>query len=687
MNRALLSSSQEASQNWGSDLEASTEHSTKTTDDSFTLFRRGVAPQRIFRIIATVYSVIFVMNRVADVAYLANLECSFPEGLQYLDTVAARARCLDYTRQTVHASMARSTATFVLVMLLVCTGFLARLDSCLSGIFAIIEDVLNFLQQGMMNVVGRNCCLGACFSGFSCIFGTLQRCCCCWTRCIKLDVNRLLQGAVFLVLLSATFFLLDVPFEIWMHNIDAKFGFSNVVTTPMANFKDSLIQGFISVLLFGIPSSAAYLAVVSYRYGWVLLWGGMVTIQCAVQYNAGRLGPMLLGPSSVFPDSDFGVGHGFPLAVSEDQSHPLVALDRIYYPGNASDSFLTHDLSRGQVNLSSLAEKPGASATWEFTSEELNAKNATEVYGRTVGKVAAHKAGHGLEALEAAGWTVGDAPAADGKVGVRHGKQLRDELFGFADERGIVIDEVYMIDGSYKDARANAFAAGAGRSRVIGLYDTLFLGEPSSANSSVSKGKVEAFSSVRKMGNWLHGVHPTELGERPVWHSAPVQSMTDDEILAIMGHELGHSAMHHVEHGMVREMATSFITFAALGWIVHSPMIVGAFSLAAPAAHIAVFVYSHMLSPTMDHIIGIFNNALSRSNEFAADAYSARVSKKYADGLQTALAKLTVNCNADPASPWYWEVLHDDHPTTAQRWAHVEALKRELYPETPEKKG
>jgi len=271
-----------------------------------------------------------------------------------------------------------------------------------------------------------------------------------------------------------------------------------------------------------------------------------------------------------------------------------------------------------------------------------------------------------------------------------------------------------MIEGSSQDARANAFAAGAGSDRVIGLYDTLFLGShtpqertPTGASPQIwdlssevrslllhsggvsagsegqeskpqdSDGDVSRSMSIQRLSELLRGIHVLESTPMSHWQSAPSRAMTDDEILAVMGHELGHAAMHHIEGGMVEQAVTSFATFGLLGWMVHSPLVAAAFSLAAPVSHVAVFAYDHLLGNLWDGIVKIGTDANSRRHEYSADAYSARVSLKYANGLQTALAKLTINCNDDPDMPYFYEVLHTDHPSFARRWKAIEAVKEQ----------
>lgn len=237
-----------------------------------------------------------------------------------------------------------------------------------------------------------------------------------------------------------------------------------------------------------------------------------------------------------------------------------------------------------------------------------------------------------------------------------------------------------MIDGSYQDSRANAFAAGAGPSRIIGLYDTLFLGsQPQSSEDEIPADKL---LSMRHLGSLVRGVPNSESTHpRPKWRIAPIRAMTDAEILSVMGHELGHSALHHSELGMYQEAATSFLSFAALGWVVHSPVVAAALGLTAPLAHVAVFLYNHVVSPTLDGFVKLFTDAISRRHEFEADAYSAKVSETYAEGLQTSLAKLTVNCDSDPNEPWFYEMLHSDHPSLAKRWSQVNRIRAKLYSE------
>lgn len=242
-----------------------------------------------------------------------------------------------------------------------------------------------------------------------------------------------------------------------------------------------------------------------------------------------------------------------------------------------------------------------------------------------------------------------------------------------------------MIDGSSQDARANAFVAGAGHDRVIGLYDTLFLGDNASMGSahdgSHPPSSAEGGVPLHRMADRVQGVDASEEDEPELWHSAPTQAMSDAEIMAILAHELGHAAMKDVEQSMLTQSLTSLLTFGTLGWMVQSPLLAMSLGVAAPVVHIGVFMFDHVAGPSLEGLVKLVTDGITRKKEYVADEYAARVSEKYATGLQTALAKLVVNSNQDPDEPWFYEMLHADHPTLAHRWAAIAKLKKRLYPD------
>merc|ERR1712166_392873 len=115
---------------------------------------------------------------------------------------------------------------------------------------------------------------------------------------------------------------------------------------------------------------------------------------------------------------------------------------------------------------------------------------------------------------------------------------------------------------------------GAGNHSVIGLYDTLFLGQRGSdAQEKMDEDEVdqlaEGKSLIQHASEVITGadLDSEPQDKRPPRSSADSQAMNDDEIVAILAHELAHSALKHMEMGMVAQIFTSFITFASMGWM------------------------------------------------------------------------------------------------------------------------
>lgn len=590
------------------------------------------------------------------------------------------------------------TVIFVVVMMMARTRALVIVDDVLNQQLSNIGAYFGSCPS-VFRVTGR--CCGGCFSWFSAAL--LDRCCCGF----KPKWGAALRGAIYLTLASAFFNLLQAPFQLWMYNINVEFGFLNVITMPPAAFKANLIFGFVQILIKSAPSFFLYLLALQFRVGWLLMWAGMIVTSTLAQYHMGAMAPMIF--NGVFPDSDFAVARGFPVVPSTNASHPWVSLNRLYYEDKDTGTFKTQDNSKGPVELAALNPQHGKVEEWAF--KDMDAGNDSEPLAETVSKVEPHhNSSDTLKSLSDQSWKSGDQPDVNARIGVRHGKKLRKSLFRFAKDHDISVGDVYMVDGSYQDARANAFVAGAGENRAIGLYDTLFLGDHSLPASPDNKGKeqisyvgqalrsfllvsdsqsevdhgpssmeAESRISIQRMSEALRAADASEGKPQPLWRSAPARAMSDGEILAILGHELGHSALQHVEHGMVVQGVSSFATFALLGWMVHSPLLAASFSLAAPVGHVAVFAYNHIAGATFDGMMRIVTDGITRSNEYAADAYSARVSKKYASGLQTALAKLTVSSSQDPSEPWFYEALHSDHPSFARRWGAIATIQDDLY--------
>lgn len=660
------------------------------------LGRWEVSPEKLFRIAVACYVAWFAIHRICDIFYIFTVDARFPEGLGHMyPSEAQRLESVSYTQQVLLCGLVHRVLVFCVVMALVFLKGFAHLDTALRSFptwlasssiagrpYNWCGNFKNHLLHGRFatslanTFVGRVC--GHIFHGrlATAIVDRVG---------FPLSIAELFLGAVYLSIIGTVFFLLSAPFMYWMQSIDLKFGFANSLSVSLGNFRVNAIASAIGMLIFSVPKKMMFLAVLQYRFGALLMWLGLVVGVIYSQSNTQSVAGMM-GSNNKFPAGDFGVGRGFPLVESHNPYFPWISLNRIFWPDTFEalhknvETFYTNDNSMGQLALTH--EKSG-----EWTIKSKPGFGDVSKVPRLLAKTSDVEFPDLLKGLSVRSWSNSDSQGhpftLQTHIGIRSGKELRDKLFGFAKERHIGIGGIYMVDGSYRDARANAFVTGSGNYSVIGLYDTLFLGSRGAeASEEQSEDDMpESQTLTQHVSEMVQGVDAEEQDgdHKAPRNSAPTQAMNDDEIVAILAHELAHAALNHMSMGIGAQLFTSLATFATLGWMAHSPLAGAALSLAAPLIHVGSCAFDHLVAPPLEGFMKIGTDGLTRHNEYQADGYATQISEKYGTGLQTALAKLSVNSNQDPDPPWFFELLHADHPTFANRWAHIEAVKKSTY--------
>jgi STE24 endopeptidase len=198
---------------------------------------------------------------------------------------------------------------------------------------------------------------------------------------------------------------------------------------------------------------------------------------------------------------------------------------------------------------------------------------------------------------------------------------LRDSIEAYAQKVSFPLTNIFVIDGSKRSSKANAFFSGLGKKKAIVLYDTL------------------------------------------------LKDNTEEELTAILAHEVGHYQKNHIKQSMILGMVQTGVLFFLFGILSSSSALAGALGASANNFHIALIGFSMLYSP-VSLLIGILMNMFSRKNEFEADAFA----KETYDGapLQSALKKLSVNHLSNLTPHPYYVFAHYSHPPLAQR---LEALQ------------
>ena len=204
--------------------------------------------------------------------------------------------------------------------------------------------------------------------------------------------------------------------------------------------------------------------------------------------------------------------------------------------------------------------------------------------------------------------------------------ELRDALTAFFHRINFNFRQIFIIDGSKRSRKANAYFSGFGRNRRVVIYDTL------------------------------------------------QDILTVPELVAVLAHEIGHYKKRHIYFTMVFGAIQAGLLLYIFSLVAHIPN----FSMALggePSFHMALLVFTFLYGP-ISLISGLILNSFSRRFEFQADAFAARNGQ--AAFLQSALKKLTASnlSNLNP-HPWYVFFNHS-HPPLNQRMAQLQTIADEM---------
>ncbi|MBP7496506.1 MAG: M48 family metallopeptidase [Bacteroidales bacterium] len=199
--------------------------------------------------------------------------------------------------------------------------------------------------------------------------------------------------------------------------------------------------------------------------------------------------------------------------------------------------------------------------------------------------------------------------------------ELRDEIEAFSKKAGFKLKNIFVIDGSKRSTKANAYFAGLGSKKRIVLYDTL------------------------------------------------IKQHTKEELVAVLAHEIGHYKMKHTTLSVTLSIIQTGIMLYILSLFIAkdsalSIALCTALNAEQSSFHIGILGFGIIYSP-LSLIIGLAMNILSRKNEYAADRFAGENYKP--DALKAALIKLSVNNLSNLRPHPAYVFFHYSHPTLLQR--------------------
>ena len=201
---------------------------------------------------------------------------------------------------------------------------------------------------------------------------------------------------------------------------------------------------------------------------------------------------------------------------------------------------------------------------------------------------------------------------------------LKQAIEAYGQKVGFPIDNIFVIDGSKRSSKANAFFSGIGKRKKIVLYDTL------------------------------------------------IEGHSKEELVAVLAHEVGHYKKRHILTGMILSIVQVGVMLFILSFLVFNPTLSEAMGASQLSVAINLVVFGILFSP-ISMITGLLMNGVSRKNEFEADAYASHTYDGTA--LQTALKKLSVNNLSNLLPHPVYVFFHYSHPPLLQRLRAIEVTK------------
>ena len=194
--------------------------------------------------------------------------------------------------------------------------------------------------------------------------------------------------------------------------------------------------------------------------------------------------------------------------------------------------------------------------------------------------------------------------------------KLRDQIYDYANSVGFNLDKIFVIDGSKRSTKANAYFSGFGSEKRVTLYDTL------------------------------------------------VNDLDDDEIVAVLAHEVGHYKKKHIIFNLVASLLLTGLTLFILSIFISNPLLSHALGVEIASFHVGLIAFGLLYSPISD-LTGFVMNHFSRKFEYQADDYAKNTYK--AEPLISSLKKLSKNSlsNLTPHPAYVW--VHYSHPTLLER--------------------
>ena len=200
--------------------------------------------------------------------------------------------------------------------------------------------------------------------------------------------------------------------------------------------------------------------------------------------------------------------------------------------------------------------------------------------------------------------------------------ELRQAIEEYADKVDFPLQGIYVMDGSKRSSKSNAFFTGFGKNKRIALFDTL------------------------------------------------IENHTTEELVAVLAHEIGHYKKKHIVKNMTISILHTGVMFGLLSIFLQVPALYDAFFMEQMSVYAGLLFFGMLYSP-IDSILSIFMQKMSRKHEYEADHFAASTIEK-SEEMVNVLKKLSRDNLSNLTPHPLYVYLNYSHPPVLKR---IEAIR------------
>eukprot|EP00340_Litonotus_pictus_P012254 CAMPEP_0170536670 /NCGR_PEP_ID=MMETSP0209-20121228/102275_1 /TAXON_ID=665100 ORGANISM="Litonotus pictus, Strain P1" /NCGR_SAMPLE_ID=MMETSP0209 /ASSEMBLY_ACC=CAM_ASM_000301 /LENGTH=224 /DNA_ID=CAMNT_0010838055 /DNA_START=876 /DNA_END=1547 /DNA_ORIENTATION=+ len=197
---------------------------------------------------------------------------------------------------------------------------------------------------------------------------------------------------------------------------------------------------------------------------------------------------------------------------------------------------------------------------------------------------------------------------------------LKEKIQVLASKVEFPLTKLFKIDGSKRSAHSNAYFFGLGKNKRIVLFDTL------------------------------------------------LEHLEDEEILAVLCHELGHWQKSHIWKNMLNIFLQIFVLFYVYGFFVTNDDLFLSFGFEDKSIIVGITLFMRLYSP-VSYVLQLLTFRLSRRYEYQADEYA--VDFGYGKLLCSGLVKMFKENSGDLDPDELYAACHYTHPTFVERLNYI----------------